>query len=102
MVTEAEAREGTHLLHVGNGRNSLLNGRGDQPLHVGRTEQGSLGDDLYLVVGDVGHGIDGQMCHRVSTPAYQSQREQADEQLMGDGKVSDAVEHGLLSERRIS
>ncbi len=38
-----------------------LNGRGDVLLHLLRPESRSLGDYLYLVVGDVGCGVEGQV-----------------------------------------
>ena len=90
---EAKAGKRAHLLHVGDGGNGLLDGKGHEPLHVRRAQRGGLGDDLHLVVGDVGHGINGQVRHRVAAPRYQRQREQANEQLVGDGKLNDTVEH---------
>ena len=60
-LAEAEARDAAQFDHAGQTGQRLLHGVAHEALHLERGEGGCEGDDLHLVVGDVGHGIHGQV-----------------------------------------
>ena len=57
---QTKATDGTQLQHFRNGLNRLFDGVGDELLHFLRSQGGRRSDDLYLIIGDVRQGIDGQ------------------------------------------
>ena len=61
---------------AGNVARTLFDGEGDQSFDVAGTECGAYGDHLHLVVGDVGHGIDGEARDLVGTEADEPEHEQ--------------------------
>ncbi|MCY1183237.1 hypothetical protein D9M73_238430 [compost metagenome] len=67
---------------------------GDALLGLQRRVAGSGGVDLYLDVGDVRDGVDGQLLVAGDADARHAQHgEQHDETLL-DGEADDAFEHG--------
>ena len=57
---QTKATDGTQLQHFRNGLNRLFDGVGDELLHFLCSQGGRRSDDLYLIIGDVRQGIDGQ------------------------------------------
>jgi len=76
---QAEAGDRTDLLHVHDITHRDLDREGDQLLHFLRGKGGRDGNDLHLVVGDVGYRVDRQRHHRVDSPGQQENRRQCDE-----------------------
>ena len=71
---EAGEGSGAQMGHVGDARHLYFEGNGDLLLDLFGGAAGPLGDDLDVVVGDVGIGFDGEIVEGDCAPAEQEQR----------------------------
>ena len=69
---EAGERGGAQVGHVGDARHADFEGDGDLLLDVFGGAAGPLGDDVDVVVGDVGIGLDGEVVKGDDAPAEQA------------------------------
>lgn len=68
----------------------------NQLLHLLRSQCGRYGDNLHLIVRDIGHGIHGQRQHRPNTAYEQKQCHQRDEEFLSDRKPDNSLKHIIL------
>lgn len=94
---QTETRHRADLLHMHDVAHGDLDREGDKLLDLLRRQRGRHGDDLNLVVGDVGHGIDRQGQHRIHPAGKQTKGGQADENFFRNGKADYGMEHRIGS-----
>ena len=90
--SEADSPD-TSFLDVHHVAHGYLDGEGDELFHFLRGQRGRDGDNLHLIVGDVGYGIDGQCQHGVDAARQEQQRGQGHEELLSDGEMYDFCKH---------
>ena len=90
---EAGERGGAQMRHVGDARHLDLDGDGDLLLDFFGGAAGPLGDDLDVVVGDVGIGFDGQVVEGDGAPGEEDDGRAEDEPAIVQRKIDEATNH---------
>ena len=90
---QAEARHRPDVFHAGQVGHSQFDGVSDILFDIGRREVLGHGDDLHLVVGDIGRGVDVDGAQRIESAADNEHQQQEYDKLMLYGKTNDAVYH---------
>jgi hypothetical protein len=96
---QAEPGKAADLFEAWDVAAGLFDGEGNQAFHVWRSEGGRDRDDLYLIVGDVRHRIDGQLRQLIGAVQDQRQYAEPDDELVFDGQQNDMVEHVAADKR---
>ena len=81
---QPETRHRANLLDIHHVAHGYLDREGNELFHLLWSQRGRHGDNLHLVVGDVGYGIDGQRQHGVDASRQKQQRSQGYKQLPSD------------------
>ena len=90
---DAGQREGAEILHLRNAGHLDLGGHGDLLFDILRRVARPLGDDVDVVVGDVGIGLDGEVVERDSASDEQHDRDCEDENAVLECEVYKALYH---------
>ena len=90
---QPETGDGTYLLHIHNITHGNFDRESNQLLDFLRGKGRRDGHDLYLIIGDIGHGIDRQRQHRVNPSGKQEQGGECDKQLFADRKMYYSFKH---------
>eukprot|EP01022_Parablepharisma_sp_SALTPOND_P027440 TRINITY_DN665_c0_g9_i1.p1 TRINITY_DN665_c0_g9~~TRINITY_DN665_c0_g9_i1.p1 ORF type:complete len:1867 (+),score=739.92 TRINITY_DN665_c0_g9_i1:18974-24574(+) len=99
-LRQAVARQRADLFQLGQARHGRLQRIADALLGFLRRVAGGGGVDLDLHVGNVGHGVDGQLLVAVDPIGAHAQHRQQDQPSVLDGEAYDAFKHdrGLSNE----
>ena len=93
---ESGERGGTQMLQVGNAGHLDFDGDGDLLLNLFGGAARPLRDDLDVVVGDVGIGLDGQAVEGDDAPGKEQNRGSDHEPAIVQGEIDEAADHLLV------
>src|ERR1039458_3859896 len=81
------------ILQVGNAVHDDFDGDGDLLFDLFGGTAGPLGDDLDVVVGYVGIGLDGEVVERDCAPHQQQKRGKGDEEAVIESVIEEGANH---------
>ncbi|CDE62390.1 putative uncharacterized protein [Parabacteroides sp. CAG:409] len=92
---EAETRNRADFFHVHDIAHGNLDRESDQLLDLLRSKRWRNRHNLHLIVGNVGHSINGQCQHRINTSDQQENRSQCHKQFLADGETDNRCKHNI-------
>src|SRR5579872_1826009 len=92
---KAEEGNGAHRSPLGNPVHLILHGNGDQALHLLRRVAGKEGDDLYLDIGHVRIGFDGQPFKRGNARENEDDEQGQNNRAMSQRVGGELADHDL-------
>ena len=95
-VGESEERERTQMHHVRDAVHDDFQRNRDLLFDLFRGNSRPLRDDLHVVVGHVGIGLDGKPLERNDARREQQQCQSQDEEAVVQSKINDSANHLLL------
>jgi hypothetical protein len=94
---DASERAGAEMGQVGNAGHLNLDWHGDLALNLFGTATWPLGDDLDVVVGNVGIGFNGQSAKSYDAPPSQQENAAQHQPTAFEGKIDKSANHLLVS-----
>ena len=98
---ETKTGDGTDFLYMHDVAHGNLDGHGDQLFHLLGGQCGGDCNNLYLVVGDVGYGINGKRQHGVETSCQKHQHGKCYKELLPNGKLNDGLKHIVFTTKLV-